>query len=170
MSNTDINTAKSAQSPSPNKKFIANDHTSALVNLFSPQERYENSDRSAIEFLSKLLLEISVLKEKLAHPEQQDLYFRLGIESNKHRLISLKQQFNILRKEVNTADVKALLQEVNSIEEFLTWYKATAQTGFINEIVIHSKTSRIRHLQLIAGLKNELGKVKSLTHYLKIMI
>ena len=73
MSNTDTNSAKSVLSPSPSKKFIANDHLSALVSLFSPEEPYENSERSAIEFLSKLLLEITVLEEKLAHQEQQDL-------------------------------------------------------------------------------------------------
>ena len=170
MSNPDINTAKSTQSPSPSKKFIANDHISALVSLFSPEVRYEKSERSAIEFLGKLLLEISVLQEKLAHPEQQDLYFRLGIESSNKRLISLKQQFNVLRQEVNTADVAELLKEVSCIEDFLIWYKATAQTGFIKEIVIHNKTSHIRHLQLIAGLKNDVGDIKSLNQFLKIMI
>jgi len=170
MSNTDTNSAKSVLSPSPSKKFIANDHLSALVSLFSPEEPYENSERSAIEFLSKLLIEITVLEEKLAHQEQQDLYFRLGFESNKTRLISLKQQFEVLRQEVNTADVEALLQEERSIEDFLKWYQATAQTGFIKEIVIHSKTSRIRHIQLIVGLRNDVRVIKSLTHYQKIMI
>ena len=117
-----------------------------------------------------LRLEITVLEEKLAHQEQQDLYFRLGFESNKKRLISLKQQFEVLRQEVNTADVEALLQEERSIEDFLKWYQATAQTGFIKEIVIHSKTSRIRHIQLIVGLRNDVRVIKSLTHYQKIMI
>lgn len=166
MSNT-TNSNQSPQNASPRNQLSPNDRTSAIVRLFSPQPRYEGSDRSAVEFLSKLVLEISVLKGRLEHPERQDLYFRLGIEGSQQRLASLKQQFNSLREEVNSADAGVLREEIKSVEEFLVWYKKHSYAGFIQSVVINNKSSQLRHLELILGLKTDVGVIKELDYYLR---
>jgi len=119
-----------------------------------------------VEFLSKLVLEISVLKERLEHPERQDLYFRLGIEGNKARLNSLYHQFNTLREEMNSADAGVLREEIKCIEEFLVWYKKHSYAGFIQSVVINNKSSQLRHLELILGLKTDVGVIKPLCFYI----
>jgi len=167
MSTSNTNSHQSPQNASPRNQMSPNDRTCAIVSFFSPQPRYEGSDRSAVEFLSKLLLEIASLKERLEHPERQDLYFRLGLESNKVRLKSLQHQFSTLREEVNTSiDAGILLEEIKSIKKFLVWYKNNSYAGFIQSVVINNKSSRIRHLELILGLKTAFGYVKALSYYL----
>jgi len=166
MSNTTTNSHPNAQNASPRNQLSPNDRTSAIVRLFSPQPRYEGSDRSSLEFLSKIILEISFLKGRLEHPERQDLYFRLGIEGNKARLNSLYHQFNTLREEVNCADAGVLRDEIITIEKFLLCYKRNSYAGFIKSVVLSSKSSQIRHLELILGLKTAVGYVKPLCFYI----
>jgi hypothetical protein len=168
MSNTTTNSPETQQNASLSKKLAPNDHALAIIHLFAPDERYESSDRSSVSFLSKLVLEIAVLTDKIEHPEHQELYFRLGIEANKARLKSLQQQFDTLRQEVNTANTDVLREEIESIEEFLMWYDKNTYLGFIKELVIHSKSSRKRHLELVLGIKNAVGVINELIYYLKI--
>ena len=166
--NTTTNPHQSPQNASPSKKHAPNAHSLALINLFAPEPRFEGSDRSAVEFLSKMLLEIAVLTDKIEHPENQDLYFRLGLESNKVRLKSLQHQFSTLREEVNTSiDAGILLEEIKNVEEFLVWYKNNSYAGFIQSVVINNKSSRIRHLEILLELKTVVGVIKPLVHYLR---
>jgi len=166
MSNTTTNSHPNAQNASPRDQLSPNDRTSSLINLFAPQPRYEGSDRSSLEFLSKIILEISFLKGRLEHPERQDLYFRLGIEGSQQRLASLKQQFNSLKEEVNQSDAGVLREEIKSVQEFLVWYKKHSWAGFIQSMVISTRSSQIRHLELILGLKTDVGYIKALSYYL----
>ena len=169
MSNTATNSHQNAQKGTQRQKQAPNEHLSSLINLFAPQPRFEGSDRSAVEFLSKLVLEISVLKGRLEHPERQDLYFRLGIEGSQQRLASLVQQFNSLTDEVNQSDAGVLREEIKCIEEFLVWYKKHSYVGFIQSVVVSSKSSQIRHLELLLGLKTAFGVIKPLGHYLNFL-
>ena len=169
MSTSNTNSHQNAQNASPRKKQTPNDYSSAFINLFAPEPRFEGSDRSAVEFLSKLLLEIAVLKGRLEHPERQDLYFRLGIEGNQQRLASLKQQFNALKEEVNQSDAGVLRGEIKSIEDFLLWYNKHSYAGFIQSVVINNKRAQVRHLEILLGLKNDVGVIKPIGHYLNCL-
>jgi hypothetical protein len=169
MSTTATNSHQTPQNASPRKQMSPNDRTCAIVCFFSPQPRYEGSDRSAVEFLSKLLLEIASLKERLDRPEQQDFYFRKGIEANKQKLSSLIPQFNTLRKEVNAANRCALADEIKCVKEFLVCYKKHSYAGFIQSVVINNKSSQIRHLEILLGLKTAVGVIKPLGHYLNFL-
>jgi len=168
MSNTTTNSHPNAQNPSQNDKLVLNKHTSSLINIFAPEQPFQKN-RSGVEYLSHLVLEIASLKERLDRPEQQDFYFRKGIKANKQKLSSLIQHFFAFRDEVNTCHIEDLLEQVSGIEAFLQRYEKTAQAGFIKEIVKHSKISQGRHLNLVIGLKKDVGVIKPLGYYLNCL-
>ena len=165
MSTSNTNSHQNAQKGTPRQKQAPNNHSLALINIFAPEQPFQNN-RSGVEFLSHLVLEIASLQERLVRPEQQDFYFRKGIEGNEHKLSLLKQHFNTLRKEVNAANRCALADEIKCVKEFLVWYKKHSYAGFIQSVVINNKSSQIRHLELILGLKTDVGYIKPLCFYI----
>ena len=166
MSNKATNTHQNAQNPSKSEKHFIVEHTSAFKRLLSPVVPYDDNDRTAVEYLTKLLLEISVLQKPLAYPDGEPLYFRLGIDSNKARLTSLQQKFKIFRFQVNTADVDAVLEEIKGIDEKLLRFKGK-YVSFITGFAINATKSRKRHLERILSLKR-LGGIHDLKYYFKV--
>jgi hypothetical protein len=155
--------------PSPSDPSSpSNTRLSRIVNLFVPGERYLSETRSSVEFLGKLILEISVLSEKLVNLNSQSFYFKKGIEANIERLSSLKAQFNKLRTEVNTADTDSLLEQIQFTQGEIKKINRSSTSLIIKEIVVQSFTSKIQYLQIILGLRAELGEIKPLEYYLKL--
>ena len=165
MSTSNTNSHQNAQKGTPRQKQAPNNHSLALINIFAPEQPFQNN-RSGVEYLSHLVLEIASLKERLDRPEQQDFYFRKGIKANKQKLSSLIQHFFAFRDEVNTCHIEDLLEQVSGIEAFLQRYEKTAQAGFIKEIVKHSKISQVKHLEILLGLKTVVGRIRNLNYYL----
>ena len=164
--NTTTNPQKNAQDATPRQKQAPNNHSLALINIFAPEQPFQNN-RSGVEYLSHLVLEIASLKERLDRPEQQDFYFRKGIEANKQKLTSLEKQFFALRDEVNQSDAGVLRGEIKSIEDFLLWYNKHSYAGFIQSVVMNNKRAQVRHLNLVIGLKKDVGVIKELDYYLR---
>jgi len=165
MSTSNTNPQNNAQKGTPSKNNAPYDHSLALINIFAPEQPFQKN-RSGVEYLSHLVLEIASLKERLDRPEQQDFYFRKGIKANKQKLSSLIQHFFAFRDEVNTCHIEDLLEQVSGIEAFLQRYEKTAQAGFIKEIVKHSKISQVKHLEILLGLKTVVGRIRNLNYYL----
>ena len=167
MSNS-TNTPENSQNAATSTKHFVIEHTPAFVKLLLPDVPYDDNDITAVEYLTKLLLEISVLQKQLAYPSGEDLYFRLGIDSNKARLKSLQQKFKIFRFQVNTIDANLALEEIKNIDEKLLRFKGR-YISFIIGFAINATKNRKRHLEMILRLKRIVGEIHDLKYYFKIV-
>ena len=138
-----------------------------LIKLLVPSERHATGDRSPLEFLSKLILEIIDLKEKLAQPDKQNFYFKSGLQSNISRYASLRKQFGRIKKEVNNCDADRAIEQIKEHESNFNKCLKHNQPGIMKAFALSGLTAKIQHLRLILGLKTKMGIIKPLNYYLQ---
>lgn len=59
-----------------------------------------------------LVQNIKEIEEKLANPEEQSFYFRMGIESNRKFLKKYKDRYNAVRLDVNEHNIDFINKKV----------------------------------------------------------
>ena len=108
--------------------------------------------------LIRILVEYSRIKQNLESPDNQSWYFKKGIESSKQKVLSLKKEYEELRKFYNESSVDYFIEEINEGNRAKAHYE---QHGM--------NTIQQWHYSSIVGnneLFNELIRLKSKTKLL----
>lgn len=109
--------------------------------------------------LVRIIVEYSILKQKIETQESQSWYFKLGFESSKERLIALTKEFEEIRKTFNETSIDELIERINENLK----YKSGYEKNGMNTIQQMHYSSIISENEFY----NELLRLKSKTEFLK---
>lgn len=111
----------------------------------------------------KIIFRYSSLKEKL-DSEDQSWYFKMGIESSRKRLDSLKQEYEKIRVFFNSSSVDTLIEINNENNERKSSISENRMNS-INYIVYMSITGQIQFIDELILLKSKTNTLEPIDYY-----
>src|SRR5690554_2031115 len=113
-----------------------------------------------------IIIEYSVLKQKLDNPEDQSWYFKKSLETSNEKLIELKRQYEVIRTRLNEHTIDDFIGFLNEksrkLEKLNKYPKNT-----IRLIATSSVKSDIHYLNELISLKSKADVFPPMSHYLE---
>jgi len=116
--------------------------------------------------LIRIIVEYSTLKQKLENPENQSWYFIKGIESSKNRLISLKNEFNVIRRIFNETTIDELIEIINENLKYKSHYEKNGM-NMVQRMHYSSIISEIEFAKELIRLKSKTDSLKEIDYYIE---
>ena len=116
--------------------------------------------------LIRIIVEYSTLKQKLENPESQSWYFIKGIESSKNRLISLKNEFNEIRRIFIETTIDELIEIINENLKYKSHYEKNGM-NMVQRMHYSSIISEIEFAKELMRLKSKTDSLKEIDYYLE---
>ncbi|HEY9169826.1 MAG TPA: hypothetical protein VIN72_10085 [Lutibacter sp.] len=116
--------------------------------------------------LETIILEYGSLMKKLNNPEQQSWFFIKAEENNLLKLKDLKNQFEKIRTDVNTATIDQLIDSFMDCTDKIKFIEINSQPGMIKGIALSSYYGKKAYLEELLEIKARVDEVKELDYYL----
>ncbi len=117
-----------------------------------------------IEFkIADILMEYSVLREKLNTADRQSRYFRKAIESKKTRLLELQKEFEEIRILFNESSVDFLIEQLKKTSEKTSYRKKPR--SLIYHITWCSLSEKVKFFYELLHYKDKIKQLMPIDHY-----
>lgn len=119
--------------------------------------------------IENIILEYGTLLNKLENIDEQSFLFKKGLESNKKKLKSLKDDFDTIKGDVNIATLDQLISSKKEIEDKMAeLYKIINKAGGLSMnmgMALNSVKSNIKYIEELLLIKSRVEKVEDIDFY-----
>lgn len=123
----------------------------------------KKNDESSIV---RILVDYSVLKQRIEDLDNQSWYFKQGIESSKERLIALTKEFEKIRKTFNETSIDELIELINDNLRFKLGYELRGMNT-IQQMHYSSIISENLFFNELIRLKSKTELLHDIEYYLE---